>query len=111
MTYIPQRQTSAVAKRKLFANGARDMDAANMRCPKIHVDNKSGFFSLKRFKSPATAGCGLAVYVSSSGDFTSKGSRNAPVQVMREYMTSEVLPIRPISPRTSLDCFASGETS
>merc|ERR1711964_628617 len=102
----PHKVTRKVAKRKECAIGARIM-ALNRRWPYIQAVRRSGLYLLAFVTTPAIAAGGRAVKFSSSGDLTKSGIMRAPTKVTREKSTSEKLPIRPISPRASLDCLKS----
>merc|ERR1712144_140633 len=98
----PHKVTRKVAKRKECAIGARIMALLNRRWPYIQAVRRSGLYLLTFVTTPAIAAGGRAVKFSSSGDLTKSGIMRAPTKVTREK-----LPIRPISPRASLDCLKS----
>jgi hypothetical protein len=106
-TYMPQNATIAVAKRNEFAKGANIMAAENMNCPKNQAVSRSGLYLLTFVSSPAILLGGRGVNSSSSGEWMRSGKRNAPKKVTMENTTNAMLPIRPISPRASLDSFTS----
>lgn len=77
------------------------------RCPQIHVVSRSGLYLLNFVMTPAIAAGGRGVKPSSSGDLTSAGRMNDPMNVTSEKTTRDRLPIRPISPNASFDCLTS----
>ncbi len=111
LTNRPQRHINAVAKRKLLANGAITIAVANIRWPEIQVVNRLGLNLPKPDNNFDVEFGNWVVDFFSSGDSTRSGRAKAPVKVIIEYNTSDVLPIRPMSPSTSFESFASSGTS
>lgn len=103
----PHNATRVVAKRKECANGARIMATEKRAWPHIHAVRRSGLCARRVVTIPAIAAGGRAVKPSSSGDFMTRGRRKAPRNVTSENTTREREPIRPISPKASLDCLTS----
>lgn len=107
----PHNATRAVAKRKECAKGARIMAQEKRAWPHIHAVRRSGLCARSVVTISAIAAGGRAVNPSSSGDFMMSGRRKAPRNVTREKTTKEREPMRPISPRASLDCLTSWAAS
>lgn len=107
-TYMPHIETSVVANRSEVTNGARAIEPAKMRWEIIHAVMRSGLYSLIFVTIGAMLGGGRGVKpgFSSSGERTTHGSSTDPAKVMMEKTMRERLPIRPISPRASLDSCA-----
>ncbi len=105
-TYIPQIETNIVANRRDLTNGAKDIDAAKMRCEINQAVARSGLSLLNAFRRGAMLAGGRGVkqgFFSSSGDLTTQGKRTDPANVMIEKAMRARLPTRPMSPRVSLD--------
>ena len=107
-TYIPQTETRMVANRKDLTNGARDIAAAKMRWLIVQAVRRSGLLAFTALMKEASIGGGRGVKprFSSSGDLTIHGRMMEPANVMMEKMTKESEPIRPMSPRVSVEAWA-----
>lgn len=79
----------------------------NIRWPQNHAVSRSGLYLFNSVTTLAIAAGGRAVNSSSSGDLMKSGKRKAPTVVTREKTTRAILPIRPMSPKVSVDCAAS----
>lgn len=109
---MPQRHMRIVADIKLLAKGAINMAAANIKCPPIHTVRRSGFMRSSLSSKPATARGGRCVYEFCDGDRTIMGRKKAPTKLTVEYIMSAALPMRPMSPSTSVpELLASGSMS
>jgi len=104
-TYIPHTETRMVAMRRDLTNGARHMAEAKMRWLYIQAVRRSGLYLLIVATNGAILGGGLGVNprFSLSGDLTTQGRRTEPTKVMTENITREKEPMRPTSPRVSVE--------
>lgn len=87
------------------------MAPANSRCPQIHPVSRSGLARWNRDARCATLLGGRGVKPASSGERTRNGRRVELARLMIEKTTSEVLPMRPISARASLEWRSEAGTS
>lgn len=106
--YIPQIETRTIAMWRDLTNGARDIAPAKIRWLTIHAVSNSGLYLFRVVTMDAIRGGGRGVKLprSYSGEWTMNGRTIDPVKWMRENMTKEKEPIRPISPRVSPDFWA-----
>lgn len=102
---MPLMATSRVAKARDRARGAQIIVVKNKTCDINHAFCRSGRNLAILFKKAARPGGGRDVKVGFlvSGGWTQNGRRTELRNVMHEKTTSERLPTRPTSPRTSLE--------
>ena len=105
-TYIPHTETRMVAEWRDRTSGVRSIAQAKIRWLTIHAVSRSGRYLMRTLTRGAMLGGGLGVnpIFSSSGDSTRSGRSTDPAKVRMENTTRLRLPIRPISPRVSVDC-------
>lgn len=110
-THVAQHATKTVANLYPAANGAISIAPANIKCPQTHPVNRSGLALRNRDARRATLLGGRGVKPASSGERTRSGRRVELARLMMEKMTSEVLPMRPIWLRASLELRSEAGTS
>jgi hypothetical protein len=90
-----------VALLKLLTNGAKIMEPANKQCEIVHAVSSEGLYFSNSVTMPAMLFGGRGVklgVVSSSGDFTKKGSSTDMTKVMMLKAMRAMEPIRPTLP-------------
>src|SRR5215471_8467384 len=102
---IPQRATRKVAKGRDLASGAKTIVAANIMCEIIHAICRSGRTKANFLRNRTTPGGGRGANDAFlfSGDRIPNGRTTELTNVIRENITRERLPMRPTSPRVSVD--------
>jgi len=105
---MPQTETMMVAMRRERTKGAKHIAPAKMRWLSCQAVRRSGLCLLREVRRGVRVGGprGVKRRGVGSGDWTMKGRRTEPRKVIMEKTTRQREPMRPTSPRVSLEAEA-----